>query len=117
VQSPVTVGILMVAMAGLGLAPLGPNRASAGAAQFAIAGVLLVAGLLMILKRPIAFAVATGAAGMLIGTGVAAMAGAPQFALPFHPLISIVIGLYLFLRIYMAKRGLKPKATPPDAQA
>jgi glucose dehydrogenase len=113
VQSPITVGILMIAMAGLGLVPLGPNRASAGAAQYAIAGVLVVGGALLLMRQRWAFYVALGAAGVLIASGIAALAGMPQMALPLHPMISVVIGLYLVLRVVMAKKGLKkpePKA-------
>jgi len=114
-QSPITVGILMIAMAGLGLVPLGPNRASAGAAQYAIAGVLVVAGALLILRQRWAFQIALGAAGILIGTGLAALFGYPQLALPLHPMISVVIGMYLVLRVVMAKKNLKKPQPPKEA--
>ncbi len=105
----------MIAMAGLGLIPLGPNRASAGAAQLAIAGVLVVAGALLIMRQRWAFQIALGAAGMLIATGLIALLGHPQFALPLHPMISVVIGLYLILRVMMARSRLKNRQpSPPD---
>jgi uncharacterized membrane protein (UPF0136 family) len=119
-QSPLTVGILMIAMAGIGLAPLGPPpRPPIGVVQLAIAGVLVIAGVLLVMRRQIGIWFAFGAAAVLSGTGVAALLGARHFALPVPPAISIVIGLYLFLRVAMARAGLKsskPKGTLPPPE-
>jgi hypothetical protein len=119
-QSPLTVGILMIAMAGIGLAPLGPEpRQPIGPVQLAIAGILILAGVLLVMRRQIGIWFAFGAAAVLTGTGIAALIGARQFALPVPPAISIVIGLYLFLRVAMARAGLKsakPKGTLPPPQ-
>ena len=119
-QSPLTVGILMIAMAGIGLAPLGPQpRPPLGVPQLAIAGILVLGGLLLVLRRTIAQYVAFAAAGALVVTAILAWTGRPQFGLPVPPAISLVIGLYLILRVAMARGALKKakgNLPPPEAE-
>lgn len=107
--SPYTVGLLMIFMAGIGVSGVA-SRQEVGLGAFVIAAVLAIAGVLMFVKRPFVFWVGLGAAVLLALSGVAALAGKPELALPVPPALSIVIGLYLVLRVLIARPSLKSGA-------
>jgi hypothetical protein len=92
----------MVAMGGLSVGGIGaqPKPTPAG---WAIAGALVVAGALLFLRRPFAFWVAMAASLVTVLAGLVALAGHPELSLPVPPALSIVVGLYLCLRLAMAK--------------
>jgi hypothetical protein len=107
-RSSVTLGLLFFVMGGLGLQPsLSPVFSLGqrpGAIAYLIAGLLIVSGLLLIaFRRPIAFYVALFAAVATVVTGLVSYSGHPQLALPVPPVLSIVIGLYLCVRLAIAR--------------
>jgi hypothetical protein len=115
-RSPWSVGLLMIAMGGIGISGIGGQRPH-GAVPYAIAGILVVAGATMFLRRPFAFYVALLAAGLLATTGALAWLGKPELALPVPPVLSLVIGLYLVLRAVIARPHLTPrKSEPPERE-
>src|SRR5258708_2070598 len=104
-QSPWSVGVLMIVMAGLGASPVtagGP----VGKWTYGIAAILVVSGLSLLLRRPFAFYLGLLAAGLVVATGALAWMGHPAVALRLHPGISIGIGLYLAVRVLMARGAL-----------
>ncbi len=118
-RSPWTLGLVLIAIAGMGVSGIGGSRATEPA-QWAIFGVLVVAGLLLFIRRPWTFWVAIGAAAVLALTGVLAMLKHPELALPVPPILSIVIGLYLVLRAVIARPQMgppKPRRTSFDDEA
>src|SRR6185503_14086191 len=110
-SQPWSVGILMIAMGGIGVAGFGGRHPTAVA--YAIAALLVLGGATLFLKRPFAFYVAVAAAALLTVSGVVAWAGHPELAMPVPPMLSIVIGLYLILRAAMARPALQPKPPRP----
>ena len=113
--SPWTVGLLMVLVGGMGLSGFGQPHVLTPAA-YVIAGVLLVGGVTMFLRRPFAFWVAIAAALLLTASGLAAFLHHPQLSMPIHPGISVVVGLYLCLRAVIARPGLNPRAPRAEEQ-
>ncbi|HZS37715.1 MAG TPA: hypothetical protein VFF06_12850 [Polyangia bacterium] len=113
-RSPWSLGMLMIAMGGVGISGIGGQKPH-GAAPFAIAAVLIAGGALMFLRRPFVFYVALAAAAVLAGTGALALAGKPQLALPVPPALSLVVGLYLCLRAIIARPAMQPRKSeaPP----
>jgi hypothetical protein len=109
-RSAWSAGILMIVMAGMGVSGMGGARPTPAA--WALAGLLVVGGILMFMRKPIAFFVTVGAALLLAVSGVVAYFGHPELALPMHPMISIVIGLYLSLRAVLARPALRPRPEP-----
>jgi hypothetical protein len=114
-RSPWSVGILMIAMGGIGIAGIGAKPI--GPVPYVIAGILVGAGVLMFLRRPFVFWFALAAALVLGVSGALAWAGKPQLALPVPPTLSIVIALYLCLRSLIARPHLQPRKTEPSEDA
>lgn len=112
-RSPWSLGLLMIAMGGVGISGIGGQKPH-GAVPYAIAAVLVAGGALMFLRRPFVFYVALAAAAVLAATGGLALAGKPQLALPVPPALSLVVGLYLCLRAIIARPAMQPrKASSP----
>lgn len=107
-RSPWSVGILMIVMGGIGLSGFSGQRPS-GIVPYLIAGLLIGGGATLFLRRPFAFWVALAASVVLAVSGLLARFGYPMLALPIPPILSIVVGLYLCLRVLMAKSALKPR--------
>jgi hypothetical protein len=89
--------------------PLGP-------VSWGIAGLLVVAGLALLIGRPLAFYLALFAGTVTAATGVMPYLHHPELALPVPPLLSIVVGLYLVGRTAMLRlmtpekpRGFLPR--------
>ena len=83
-----------------------------------LAALLVGSGALLFLQKRFTFFVAFGAAALLALSGLVASLGHPELTLPVPPALSIVIGLYLCLRVVIARparpRGgnLPPPETP-----
>ncbi len=112
-KSSVSGGLAMILVGGLGISSLGGARPSAAA--YGIAALLMVAGVLMLLKLSFAFWVALGAAAVVMGTGALAWLGHPNWALPFPPWGSIVVGLLLAVRAIMTRVERRPPPRATDA--
>ena len=111
-QSGWSVAILMIAMGALSVGGFGVQQPPT-AIGWAIAGALVCAGGLLFLRRPFAWYLGLGVAALTVATGMASQLGKPQFALPVPPLLSIVIGMYLILRLIISQRYFTKKPTPP----
>jgi hypothetical protein len=86
-----------------GLAVSGIGAKPIGVVPYVIAGILVVAGVLMFVARPFVFWVAMAAAGMMLVSGGLAYAGKPQLALPFPWWGSVFVGVYLIARALIAR--------------
>lgn len=109
-----SLSVLMIAVAGLGIGFAGQRPSPAA---YVIAALLVLAGLAMISRRPAAYLFGLGVAGVMVVSGLVALLGHPRLSLPVPPLLSIVVGLYLGLRIAMAKAALggrRPYGTLPE---
>jgi hypothetical protein len=88
------------------------GRHALGPPAYVIAGMLILAGVTLLLKRPFGFYVALAAALVTAATGALAFAHHPELALPVPPIFSVVVGLYLLGRTAMLR--LLP---PPSEKA
>jgi hypothetical protein len=112
-QSGWSVAILMIAMGALSVGGFGVQHTPT-AVGWAIAGALVCGGGLLFLRRPFAWYLGLLVSGLTVVTGLVAQLGKPQFALPVPPLLSIVIGMYLILRLLISQRYFKKPATPEE---
>jgi hypothetical protein len=117
-RSPGSLGVVFIAMGGLSLSGIG-GRHPLGPVAWAIAALLVLAGVAMLTRRAFAFYVALAAALVTATTGVLPYLGHPELALPVPPALSIGVGLYLILRTAIARaalgrrtRGFLPKDDP-----
>jgi hypothetical protein len=97
---------VFIAMGGLSVGGITGHR-PLGPAAYAIAGLLVVAGVVLFTRRAIAYYVALAAALVTATTGALAAFGLPQLALPVPPMLAIGVGLYLVLRVVMARDSLR----------
>lgn len=107
-RSPWSIGLVMIVMAGMSVSGLDGVRPQ-GTLPWVLAGILCVGGIVMLLRPPFALWVAVGCSAMLVVTGALAYLGHPQLALPVHPILSVVIGLYICLRSLL----MRPPSRPP----
>jgi hypothetical protein len=114
-RSPWSIGLVMIVMAGMSVSGIDGVRPQ-GVAPWVIAGILCAGGIVMLLRPPWAMWVAVGCSAMLVVTGALAYLGHPGLALPVHPILSIVIGLYICLRSLLM-RPTRPPSPRPTASA
>jgi hypothetical protein len=107
---------LFVAMAGFSLAgvPGGPSAwRQLPLGVYLLIGLLLVAGLLVMTRLRVGYYLGLLAGGATAISGVIAW-GWPQVAarsaLPLHPGIATVVGLYLCMRVAVAHRMFGPQS-------
>src|SRR5262245_49774933 len=113
-QAGWSVAVLMVVMGGLGVSGVG-NQERPTAVAWAIAAILIASGAALFLRRGITFYVANAAALLLALSGVAGLVGHRELAMPMPPVLSLVIGLYLILRLMMARKSLtEPSGRVPS---
>jgi hypothetical protein len=93
-RSPVSLGLVFIAMGGLSISGIA-GRHPLGPVAWGIAGLLVLGGVALLLRRPFAFYVALAAAVVTAATGVMPYLHHPELALPVPPILSIVVGLYL----------------------
>jgi hypothetical protein len=79
-----------------------------------IAGALVLGGAALFLKRPFVYWVALGASALTVVTGLVGLAGHPALALPVPPALSIGVGLYLCLRVLMARAQVRLRTARLD---
>jgi hypothetical protein len=101
-RSPLTLGIVFIAMGGLSVSGIG-GRHALGPVAWVIAGLLIAAGIALVSNRPFAFYLAIFAGAITAATGILPFVRHPELALPVPPLLSIVVGLYLVARTAMLR--------------
>jgi hypothetical protein len=87
-----------------------------GPAGYAAAGLLILAGLLLFTRRAFAFYVALAAAVATLASGILGLLGRTSLSLPFPPPLTIGVGVYLTLRLFLARASLGPRR-PPSSQS
>src|SRR5262249_17992572 len=114
-RSPVTLGVVFIAMGGLSISGIA-GRHPLGPVSWGIAGLLVAAGIALLIRRPFAFYLALFAGTVTAATAVMPYAHHPGLALPVPPLLSIGVGLYLVARTAMLRlmapdkpRGFLPR--------
>ena len=119
-RSPISLGILFIAMAGFSLAAI-PGGAAAWShlpvGVYALVGLLTLAGLLVMTRLRVGYYMALLAGSATAISGVVAWGWptlASRTALPLHPGIATVVGLYLCMRVAIAHRmfGKRPPPSP-----
>ncbi len=112
-----SLGFVMVVLGG-GSLLLGREHGVVPTASAAIAtGALTLGGAALLLRRDWGYWVALGSTVLLAGmSGVGMMLKRP-IGLPLPPLISLAAGLYLTLRLLLARGALKPRPTPDESDA
>ncbi len=110
-QGALSLGIVMIALGVMSVSFGGPTAPTPAA--YVIAGGLVAAGVILILKRPFSFHVALAATTILIASGLVAFAGRPDLGLPFAPGLSLGIGVYLLLRIAVGRVSYSRTRRPP----
>jgi hypothetical protein len=105
-----SVGILMIAMGVLSVGGFGAQHPTT--VGWGIAGLLVVAGGLLFLRRPFVWWLGLMAALVTLVSGFITQAGKSEWGLPVPPLLAIVIGLYLVLRLTIARAYFSGPAKP-----
>jgi hypothetical protein len=100
-RSSFTLGVVFIALGGLSASGIGGHR-PLGPVPWAIAGLLVVAGLFLFTRTRASFFVALAAGAVTAITGVVALAHHPELALPVPPALSVGVGLYLIFRTAIA---------------
>jgi hypothetical protein len=113
-RSPLTLGIVYIALGGLSVSGIGGHR-PLGVVPWVLAGLLVVAGVALLTRFRPAYYFALGVAALTAVTGVLALAHHPELALPTPPALSIAVGLYLIFRTALASSafGARKKAFVP----
>jgi hypothetical protein len=119
-RSPVTLGVVFIAMGGLSISGIAGHHPQ-GPVGWSIAGLLVAAGIALLINRPFAFYLALIAGTVTAATGVMPYLHHAELALPVPPLLSIVVGLYLVGRTAMLRlmtpdksRGFLPRDRKPQ---
>lgn len=119
--SPWSIGFVMIVLGGVSLLVARSHGISPTATGIAVAASLAVAGFWLMLRWKGAFYAAMAAAGFTSATGVAGFLAHREVGLPLPPIVSVVAGLYVFLRVLIARSGLtrdrvraEPAEAPPE---
>jgi hypothetical protein len=107
-RSAWSAGILMIVMGGIGISGFGQQH-PVGPVPYALAGLLVAGGALLFLRRPFAFYPAIVASVLLVLSGGLGYLHHPELGLPVPPLLALVIGLYLCLRVILVRSTLQPR--------
>jgi hypothetical protein len=108
-----SLGPLFIVVGAIAISPFGTRTGPLTPVALFVAAALVAAGALFLTKRPFAFWVGIAAAGLATLTGIVALAGLPQFALPIKPWMSIVLGIYLGIRTITARVAGAPRRFIP----
>lgn len=108
-----SLGPLFIVVGGIAITPLGARTGPLTPFAIFVAAALVAAGVLFLTKRPFAFWVGIAAASLAALTGLVALAGYPQLALPLKPWMSIVLGIYLGVRTVTARAAGAPRRFIP----
>ena len=101
----------MIVVAGLSVGGMGSHEPNTPAG-YAIAGLLILGGLSLFLSSRFSFYLALFAALVTALSGVLAHAGHPTWAMPVPWWLSVVVGLYLCIRVPLAYFQ-QPKRSKP----
>lgn len=109
-RSSWSLGVVYIVLGGLAVSGIGRQPvAPPTPASWAIAVLLIVAGLALFTKTRAAFYLALAAGAVTAASGILAFAHHPELSLPVHPALSIGIGLYLVFRTAIAASAFGPK--------
>src|SRR5688500_374648 len=97
-----SVALFFVLMGGLGVRRIG-SQESPSTVGWALAGYLVASGAALLLRHKLTFWNAMMAATLLAVSGALALAGKRELSLPMPPWLTLVVGLYMCLRLIMAK--------------
>ncbi len=113
-RSPISLGIVFVAMAAFAVAGLHGQRL--GPLAIGLVVVLAAAGLLVMTGVRAAYYVglAAGALTALAGICTWTGLGGARLALPVQPIIAVVVGLYLCFRVAIAHKLFGPRPRPGE---
>jgi len=114
-RSSWSLGIVYIALGGLLAGGIGGHRLF-GVVPWALAGLLVVAGVALFTRTRPAFYFAIAVGAITAVPGVLAFAHHPELSLPVPPALSIGVGLYLVFRTAIAAPtfgGNKPKGFAP----
>lgn len=106
-RSPVILGIVFLATAGLCVA--GVPRGALTPAVYLIAGVLGVAGVLIMAGLRAGYYAGLAAGGITALAGAIAWAGVARWSLPMHPALCVVVGLYMCMRVVTSRAAFGPR--------
>ncbi len=114
--SPWSIGIVMLAVGAGSVAFAGTHGVPPTAASIAAAAVLCAGGVAMLVRRRWSFWVALGAALATVALAVVnfVFRREPPIGLPLPSIVTLVIGLYLTLRILLAKSAFDPPLPPVE---
>src|SRR5690349_21467179 len=112
--SPWSIGFVMIVLGGATLLYANGQGIRPTAVGGIVAGVLAVAGFWLMLRRRGSFAAAMIAGGLLSATGVAGFIEHRAVGLPLPPIVSLVAGLYICLRVLIARPAITPDRGPPE---
>ena len=115
-RSSWSLGVVFIALGGLSASGIGGHRPF-GPVPWAIAALLVVAGVFLFTRTRASFYLALAAAAVTATSGILAFAHHPELALPVPPALAVGVGLYLIFRTAIASSTLGKKKTgllPPD---
>jgi hypothetical protein len=120
-RSSWSLGVVFIALGGLSASGIGGHR-PLGPVPWAIAGLLVLAGLFLFTRTRASFFVALAAGAVTTISGILALAHHPELALPVPAALSVGVGLYLIFRTAIASPllgGHKNKSSfaPPRDEA
>jgi hypothetical protein len=119
--SPWSIGFVMIVLGGASILFASSHGVRPTATGLAVAGMLGVGGFWVMLRWRGAFFGAMAAAGFTAATGVAGFISHREVGLPLPPIVSLVAGLYIALRVLIARPALAPDRAlvepPPDPDA
>ena len=117
--SSFTLGVVFIALGGLSASGIGGHH-PLGVVPWVIAGLLVVAGLLLFTRTRASYFVALAAGVVTAISGVLAAAHHPELALPVPWYVALGVGLYLVFRTAIASPmlgGKKAKGFIPRDEA
>lgn len=109
--SPWSIGVVMIVLGAGSVVFAGTHGVSPTASSVAAAAALSIGGVALLLRRPLSFWIALAAALVTIGFAAASFLIHREVGLPLPPIVSLVLGIYIFVRVLLVKSALRP--VPP----
>ncbi|MSP61756.1 MAG: hypothetical protein EXR72_15760 [Myxococcales bacterium] len=109
-----SIGLFMIVLGGVSLGVAQSHGISPTASSGIAAAGLAIGGLTLILGRPWSVWFALGGGAITVGFALASFILKREVGLPLPPIISLVAGLYVCVRIVMARSALKPRSATPE---
>jgi hypothetical protein len=92
----------MIVVAGMSVSGIDVNRPQ-GVVPWVIAAIVCAGGIAVLFRQKWGIWVAVACSALLVVTGALAYLGHPELALPLHPILSVVLGLYVCLRALLMR--------------